>query len=85
MRKAAVQGEIMDRWLEEFWGDLLSEEAPRIRAAFGRLTDPAERTATLDHLRKMATEEGWSPLQQEAARAALAVLAPDPDEGGTTP
>lgn len=76
-------------WLEVFWGDLLSEEAPRIETAWQRL-DPHEQPPIRTHLQRMVQEDGWTDGQREAAQAALAVidvLSPaaldtDPDEPG---
>lgn len=66
-------------WLEEFWGDLLSEEPTRVAAAWALLQAADERQAVRDHLHKMATEEGWAEVQRQAARAALAVIAAESD------
>jgi hypothetical protein len=60
-------------WLDEFWGDLLSEDPLRITAAWVTL-DAESQQRVLEHLQKMATEDGWQPSQQESASAALAVL-----------
>jgi len=59
--------------LEQLWEDLLSEDAARIRRAWGDLTD-AEGVAILAHLRRMRTEPGWQPPQQHAAAQALQVI-----------
>ncbi len=56
--------------LEIFWDNLLSREPARIRAAFNAL-DRATQSAVLNHLERMATEEGWHPEQVSSARAAL--------------
>ncbi|PJF35757.1 MAG: hypothetical protein CUN49_08970 [Candidatus Thermofonsia Clade 1 bacterium] len=66
-------------WLEEFWSDLLSEEVTRVAAAWALLQEAEERQAVRDHLYKMATEAGWAAVQRQAARAALAVIAPEID------
>ncbi len=63
--------------LEEFWGDILSEEPLRIVAAWLTLT-LEEQAAVLDHLQKMATEDGWADVQQQAAQNALDAIS---DEG----
>jgi hypothetical protein len=60
----------MGDWLEEFWGDILSEEPLRVLAAFSLLKGE-ERESVYAHLKTMATEEGWADVQREAARAAL--------------
>lgn len=75
----------MDKWLEDFWADMLSEEPAKIRAAFARLRDDEERAAILAHLRRMATEDGWATVQRDSARAALAVLAPTPNAEDSAP
>ena len=56
--------------LEDFWGDILSEEPARIVAAWLTL-DAAEQIAIRDHLTRMANEEGWLKEQRAAAQAAL--------------
>lgn len=66
-------------WLEAFWSDLLSEEPTRVAAAWALLQEAEEQQAVREHLRKMATEEGWADVQRQAARAALAVIAPESD------
>jgi hypothetical protein len=57
-------------WLEAFWGDLLSEEPPRIVSAWARL-EAEEREGVFDHLVRMAREPGWAEVQRTAAQAAL--------------
>ncbi len=69
----------MSDWLEEFWGDLLSEEPTRIAAAWALLQAADERQAVRDHLHKMATEDGWASVQRQAALAALAAIEPTDD------
>ncbi len=65
--------EDLERELEAFWGALLSSKPARIRRAWRQLTDE-EAQAALAHLRKMATEPGWQPAQQQAAADALRVI-----------
>ena len=60
--------------LETFWEEVLSSEPARIRRAWRTLTDEEARAA-LEHLRKMAQEPGWQPVQQQAAADALRALA----------
>jgi len=60
-------------WLEEFWGDLLSEEPLRIVAAWATL-DHDEKETIHAHLVNMAHEAGWADVQRLAALAALAEL-----------
>ena len=57
-------------WLDEFWGDLLSEEPLRIMAAWSTL-DANEQAAIFDHLSHMAADDGWADVQKVAAQAAL--------------
>lgn len=58
---------------EDFWADILSADPGRVRRAFDRLApDDAQRVR--DHLRRMATEDGWHPAQRRSARAALDLL-----------
>jgi predicted Fe-S protein YdhL (DUF1289 family) len=66
-------------WLDEFWADLLSEEPLRIMAAWVTL-ESEEQAAVLEHLRRMATEEGWVESQRDSARAALDVIDTEEDE-----
>ncbi len=63
----------MSDWLEEFWGDMLSEEPLRIQAAWS-LLQPDEQAAIHAHLQRMTTEEGWAEVQRMAAQAALDVI-----------
>ena len=60
----------MSDWLEDFWGDLLSEEPARIIAAW-ELLDAESREAIHAHLQRMVSEDGWANVQRDAARAAL--------------
>jgi len=71
----------MDDWLEDFWGDLLSEEPQRILAAW-ELLDAAAQAAIRAHLRRMVSEEGWADVQRAAARAALATIDADTNGSG---
>ncbi len=64
----------MSEWLELFWGEILSREPGRIRAAFAELTDEEERQAVLAHLRRMVNEAGWAEPQRESAQRALVAL-----------
>jgi len=58
---------------ERFWAEILSADSAHVRQAFARLA-PDERHRVLDHLRRMADEEGWQPGQRQRAQAALAEL-----------
>jgi hypothetical protein len=53
-----------------FWGEVLSRDPARIRAALKRLPE-RERAKVEAHLRRMASEPGWQEGQRAAARAAL--------------
>lgn len=64
----------MSEWLEHFWGEILSREADRTRTAFEALEDADERQAILQHLQRMASEEGWTEPQRLSARLALSAL-----------
>ena len=55
---------------EPFWAEILSEDAKRIQAAVDRL-DEEEAASVREHLRRMATEDGYHPAQRRSARAAL--------------
>jgi hypothetical protein len=57
-------------WLDEFWGDLLSEEPLRIIAAWSTL-DANEQAVIFEHLSHMAADEGWADVQKVAAQATL--------------
>lgn len=71
--------------LEAFWAEVLSGESARIRAVLDRLESPSRR-AVLDHLRRMASEPGWTEGQQHRARAALEASSPAiPDAGFESP
>ena len=56
--------------ITQFWDALLSREPERIRRIFQPL-DPATRKSVIDHLQRMASEEGWHPEQRLSARAAI--------------
>ncbi len=60
-------------WLEAFWGDILSEEAPRIESAW-QLLNTEDQRAVREHLTRMASEDGWADVQRESAQAALDVI-----------
>ncbi len=70
---AARTGWRMDAELESLWANLLSEDADQILAAWKGL-DADEQAAIQAHLRRMATEEGWTDGQRIAAQAALAAI-----------
>jgi hypothetical protein len=59
--------------LEIIWDGLLSRDPARIRASFASL-NPADQCSVLTHLKRMATETGWLPVQQISAQSALDTL-----------
>jgi hypothetical protein len=60
--------------IEEFWGAILSEEADKVLGAWGTL-DAEERHDVERHLRRMSDPlEGYAEVQQQSARAALAII-----------
>lgn len=60
--------------LEEFWAEILSRDAERVRAAYRALPDDSERAAVYDHLLSMAMEDDWAEVQRLSAEAALMAL-----------
>lgn len=60
--------------VEVFWAHILSEEPEKVRRAYLSLSEADERDAVRRHLHIMATEEGWTALQQQAAAAALKII-----------
>jgi hypothetical protein len=70
--------------LEEFWNDILGEEPLRVVAAWLTL-DLVDQAVVRDHLNRMATEDGWTEGQQQAARTALRAIADDADGGSRRP
>ena len=56
--------------LEQFWDELLSEDPPRIVAAWSTL-DANEKKVIHTHLIKMTSEDGWAEVQRASAQAAL--------------
>lgn len=59
--------------LEDIWDRILSRQPGQILTAFREL-DQASQQTVLDHLRRMASEDGWHPEQVKSAAAALSVL-----------
>lgn len=66
--------------IEILWGELLSRQPEKIRAAFIDLSDE-ERQAVYSHLQRMNNEAGWHIEQQKSAQAALLVIARLSDAG----
>jgi len=62
-----------DSYLEKTWGAILSRKKDEIEEVFNSL-DIGSQKAVVDHLNKMANEEGWHPEQTRSARIALQVL-----------
>lgn len=58
---------------EEFWEEVLSGEAARVRQAWKTLT-VEEQVAVRLHLQRMTVEEGWMDVQRASAFAALSAL-----------
>lgn len=59
--------------LEDFWGDMLSRDVHRIRAAYQTLSEE-ESAALVEHLKRLRDEEGWHPEQRQSAIAALEAI-----------
>jgi hypothetical protein len=79
---SATNGEAFD--LEAFWEALLSSDPARIQPAWRSLS-AEEAQAVRAHLKKMAEEPGWQPVQQQAAADALRVIADEPRVGADEP
>jgi hypothetical protein len=62
-----------EAWLEQVWDGLLSRDPEQIRQTYAGL-DTGSQSEVLEHLKRMATEEGWHPRQVDSACAALAAL-----------
>ena len=62
-----------DTFLEETWSALLSRDKREILRAFNAL-DETSRKVVIEHLKKMATEEGWHPEQVVSAENALSAI-----------
>ena len=63
-------------FLESIWDGILSREHRLICDTFMRL-DETSQQVVVDHLKRMATEDGWHPEQVVSAREALAALKKD--------
>lgn len=59
--------------LEIFWDNLLSRDSVKIRAVFEPL-NRHDRLAVMQHLQRMANEEGWHDEQRQSALAAIALI-----------
>ena len=56
-----------------FWAQVLSGDPDQVRQAMASVSE-GERARVVEHLRRMATEDGWQDAQRQRARAALAHL-----------
>jgi hypothetical protein len=63
--------------LEKLWDTLLSREPQQIKHTFDAL-DNASQMAVIDHLNRMATEEGWLDEQRSSALIALEAIGKKP-------
>lgn len=63
----------LEAFLERTWDGLLSREPQKIQETYQQL-DPESQRVVIDHLKKMASEEGWHPEQVLSARAALEAI-----------
>ena len=60
----------MDKDLEVFWREVLSGDPDRVRQAIRRLPQ-TDREPVEVHLKRMASEAGWTEGQKRRAQAAL--------------
>jgi hypothetical protein len=63
------------QFLEQVWGEIISSRPQRIKRMFMSL-DLASQKEVIQHLKRMATEEGWQAVQVRSAREAIAALDP---------
>ncbi len=68
----------MDKDLEVFWREVLSGDPDRVRKAISRLS-PSDQQPVEVHLKRMASEPGWSEGQRRRARSALEAMGWKPD------
>jgi len=59
--------------IEEFWENMLSRDANKIKAAYSSLSKE-EKLHVLSHLSIMRSESGWHNEQRISAEAALEVI-----------
>jgi hypothetical protein len=59
--------------LESIWDGLLSHDPAQIIKSYNSLDPSSQRSAWL-HLKRMVSEEGWLPVQQQSAQIALDAL-----------
>ncbi len=62
-----------DTFLEKTWGAILSRDKDAIQRVFFALDGESQKTV-MEHLHKMATDEGWHPEQVKSAQIALRSL-----------
>lgn len=58
---------------ESFWADILSQNQEKILPAIHSISEK-EKLAVIQHLQRMAYENGWSEGQKHGAKTALEVL-----------
>ena len=58
---------------EAFWAEILSQNHQRILSAIHSISKE-EKQAVIEHLQRMAYENGWAEGQKRGARTALEVL-----------
>jgi hypothetical protein len=63
----------LESFLEQTWDGILSRDVERIDSVYKGLGEENQKVV-LNHLHKMAEEEGWHPEQVKSARFALEVL-----------
>ncbi len=61
---------------EHLWSKLLSRNDEEIKSTFNAL-NAHEKRYVIDHLKKMASEDGWHPEQIRSALHARSVLEPE--------
>ncbi len=70
-----IERELTDQnaFLEKTWDAILSRDKDAIQCVYDAL-DGESQKAIVEHLYKMATEEGWHPEQVKSAQIALRSL-----------
>jgi NADH:ubiquinone oxidoreductase subunit E len=59
--------------IELLWDSLLSREPEKIKSTFHHLNQ-SERSAVIEHLNRMTTEDGWHPEQKNSALIVLQII-----------
>jgi hypothetical protein len=62
-----------DNSLEALWDGLLSKEPEKVKSIYQNL-GIKDREYAISHLKRMANEDGWHPLQKSAAQVALRLI-----------